>query len=929
MDELDQCSRRPLLIATALGATPAQAQPPSAPAETRAAALAQAKAEKAKTVHVYEPNKAEKWLDRAENLLLTGGLHLHPFFDSAYAGGGFTLGAGYRRFVSPYNTVDVRGSITFSGYKRIEAEFLAPRLFNRRGVLSVIGGWREATQVGFYGIGTAQTSSDDRANYSFTQPYVSGRIEVWPTRRLFVVGGGLEYSQWDQGPGSGSAPSVEEIYTPETLPGLGAKPTYLHAEGSAALDWRTSAGYSRRGGAYGVTVHDFADHDSAFGFRRVDYDAIQHIPLLRDAWVLSLHGRHRDDLHRRRRTDSLLHAPGARRRLDAARLFELAVPRQAQPADAGGMARAGESLSRHGGVLRRRESDGAPSRHQLRGTQERLRSWLPVARTGRDTAAHRVGEKQRGPRPRVLVEGRVLRKPHHAHTSHRSAPADPDRPARRHLGRHRVDAGPPLLRRRPDRSRSGHRGCLESPAVGHRTLLRPHRQSLRHRRTHAVEHARAERQHHRRGARLELVHQSRRERRAARTRLLRGPNVGPPPAPEKWVIIREKASGYAPGFTARDANGETWFVSFDPPSNPKGATAAVVDRQPAVLGARLQPGRDVPDAHRSGAAGDRREGDRPPALGRQNAVHEGRPRRRARARGPELPTAPTKPRRPGCCPGKILGPFRYEGTRPDDPNDIVPHEHRRELRALRVFGAWTNLTDLKAGNTLDTLVTENGRSVVKHYLQDVGSTFGMGANGPHDWDEGWEYFYQGNTTRRRLLSFGFALSPWQTAPYTIYDSVGRFEGDRFDPTTWKPHTATTAYIEMRPDDAFWAARRVMAFTDDLIRAIVKTGQFTDAAAEKHLADVLIKRRDAIGRAYLATRQPGGRSGVERGRSAHVRERGGRTRARRRRPIRTWRSGPRSTTPPARRPASAKRPAAIDSRPRPACRVRQGPTSKWR
>ena len=58
--------------------------------------------------------------------------------------------------------------------------------------------------------------------------------------------------------------------------------------------------------------------------------------------------------------------------------------------------------------------------------------------------------------------------------------------------------------------------------------------------------------------------------------LLRGPNVGPPPAPEKWVIIREKASGYAPGFTARDANGETWFVSFDPPSNPKGATAAVV-----------------------------------------------------------------------------------------------------------------------------------------------------------------------------------------------------------------------------------------------------------------------------------------------------------------------------------------------------------------
>jgi outer membrane translocation and assembly module TamA len=40
-----------------------------------------------------------------------------------------------------------------------------------------------------------------------------------------------------------------------------------------------------------VTGHDFADFDDQHGFRRVDYDAIQHVPLGRDTWVLALRGR--------------------------------------------------------------------------------------------------------------------------------------------------------------------------------------------------------------------------------------------------------------------------------------------------------------------------------------------------------------------------------------------------------------------------------------------------------------------------------------------------------------------------------------------------------------------------------------------------------------------------------------------------------------
>jgi hypothetical protein len=43
----------------------------------------------------------------------------------------------------------------------------------------------------------------------------------------------------------------------------------------------------------------------------------------------------------------------------------------------------------------------------------------------------------------------------------------------------------------------------------------------------------------------------------------------------------------------------------------------------------------------------------------------------------------------------------------------------------------------------------------------------------------------------------------------------------------------------------------MAFTDDDIRAIVRTGGLSDAAAEEYLVETLIKRRDKIGRHWLA------------------------------------------------------------------------------
>ena len=108
---------------------------------------------------------------------------------------------------------------------------------------------------------------------------------------------------------------------------------------------------------------------------------------------------------------------------------------------------------------------------------------------------------------------------------------------------------------------------------------------------------------------------------------------------------------------------------------------------------------------------------------------------------------------------------------------------------------------------------------------------------------------------KRLVSFGFYLQPWQTARYEEHVASGLFEGDAFDPPAWRPHTPSGALVRARPDDTFWAARRVQAFSDEMIRAIVKTGAYSDPAAERHIADTLIKRRDKVVAAYLPTINP--------------------------------------------------------------------------
>jgi len=347
--------------------------------------------------------------------------------------------------------------------------------------------------------------------------------------------------------------------------------------------------------------------------------------------------------------------------------------------------------------------------------------------------------------------------------------------------------------------------------------------------------------------------------------LARGPNRTAGPEPP-FVVTSGKSDGITPGFRIRDARGETYFVKVDPrPAYRHLGTSA------DVLGTKLFHafGYNVPENHllrlrpadlriAPGATG-RVEGKKRPLtpediesiLARSGREDDGSVRVIASR----------------AVPGEPLGPFRYDGTRSDDPNDIFPHEDRRELRGLRVFAAWLNHDDADSLNTLDTFLTEGltegvtegvaggNRGHVRHFLIDFSAILGSSSVEPQKPGEGDEYFVDWGPIARSAFSFGILDRPWRRVKYQEYPEVGRIESAFFRPDKWKTFYPQPAFDRMRPADALWATRIVMAFSDEAVRAIVRTGQFSDPAAEQHLADTIIRRRDKVVAFYLGGLNP--------------------------------------------------------------------------
>ncbi len=257
--------------------------------ETREEEIAAAQRAKAATLAPYRAHWGEELLLQVRDTLVEQPSGFFPYFDSVYSGGGFTLGAGIRQFTGDRTNVSVAGLYSIEGYKLIQGSVASPGHWSGKLDLHAQAGWRDATQVPYHGLGF-DSPADQLGAFRMQQTFAGGDATFRPRRHVLLTAA-VVHEDYDMEDPTGDQVSIEGTYDSTVAPGVRGNPTYLHSTIAAGFDWRPAADYARRGGFYQVARHHYLDRDSTYSFDRLDAEIVQHVPILRENWVLSFRGR--------------------------------------------------------------------------------------------------------------------------------------------------------------------------------------------------------------------------------------------------------------------------------------------------------------------------------------------------------------------------------------------------------------------------------------------------------------------------------------------------------------------------------------------------------------------------------------------------------------------------------------------------------------
>ncbi|MCK5407490.1 MAG: hypothetical protein KAJ37_08550, partial [Candidatus Krumholzibacteria bacterium] len=192
-------------------------------------------------------------------------------------------------------------------------------------------------------------------------------------------------------------------------------------------------------------------------------------------------------------------------------------------------------------------------------------------------------------------------------------------------------------------------------------------------------------------------------------------------------------------------------------------------------------------------------------------------------------------------PGRPIGGYSYTGTRNDDANDVIPHQNRRSLRGLRVFGAWLNHVDIKIDNTLDLYTEIDDRRFVRHYLVDFDGCLGGYWAARHEARIGYAYDFDMREFVTGTATVGLYKRPYEDLVDAVHPELGEFEAVVYEPAGWRQNYLNDQLFGMRPADAFWAGNILAQITEDHVRAAAGAARYDDPDAAVILTRILRAR----------------------------------------------------------------------------------------
>jgi outer membrane protein assembly factor BamA len=205
------------------------------------------------------------------------------------SGQGASFGVGYRRGDIWRERLGyratVRGTVQLAYMMDFELDFQS--LGTKTSFVRLYSKYESSPQMDYYGEGT-DSSKDSRTSYALDD-FSTDLDAGFQLFGKFEAGLTFGWVAVHNGTGSRSGvPSTDEVFTPETTPGLGMDTDFVRFGTFFAFDRRDSKAGARSGNFFGVRYRQYNDVAlDQFGFKQSEFDVQQYFPFFNETRVLA------------------------------------------------------------------------------------------------------------------------------------------------------------------------------------------------------------------------------------------------------------------------------------------------------------------------------------------------------------------------------------------------------------------------------------------------------------------------------------------------------------------------------------------------------------------------------------------------------------------------------------------------------------------